>query len=112
MKLRAGELRENIELWAKATTVDNTVGGLSTAPAFVAGPIPAKLGPLGGFQRTEASAANAIGRKTFWVRYRAGIAPSMFIKHDGVLLTIIHVEELAPREVLAIHCEVRNVVPA
>ena len=112
MKLRAGELREQIELWAKSSTVDSTVGGLSTAPTFVAGPIPAKLGSLGGFQRTEASAANAIGRKTFWIRYRAGVAPSMLIKHDGRLLTIVHVEELEPREVLAIHCEVRNVVPA
>lgn len=108
MKLRAGELRERIELWQNALARDANVGGLSNEPAFVSGPYPAKLASQGGFQRTEASAANSVSRKTFWIRYKSGVVPDMLVKHNGDLHTIVLVEEIEHREVLAIHCEARN----
>lgn len=108
MKLRAGELRERIEFWKATAVQDANVGGSDMVPVLAKGPVPAKLAPQGGFQRTEASAANSIGRKSFWIRWTTGITPDMWVKHNGVEHTIVLVEVVEHREVLAVHCEVRD----
>lgn len=111
MKLRAGEMRERVEIWGQTLANDGDVGGLSAAPEFIGGPYPAKIAPQDGFQRIEASAARSISRKIFWMRYTTAIAPSMWLKHNGLMHTIVLVEQVEHREVIAVHCEARDDQP-
>ena len=111
MKLRAGELRERITFVSPTGAIDPVLGGETGATTDIK-TVPAKRAPEGAFQRTEASAANSVGRKTFWIRWTTGLTPAMWVRHDSVMHTIVGTEVIEHREVLAVHCEVRDEQPA
>lgn len=108
MKLRAGELRELITFSRPSGQEDATVGGETGAPVVVFQDVPAKRAAGANYQRTELGAANAINQKTFWIRWLDGIDPSMWVTHDNVVHTIVAIDQVEHREVLAVKVEVRD----
>ncbi len=118
MKIRAGELRENIVLVSPTGAIDTDFGGLVGATVDVA-TVWAKAAPLksdapagGGKIQIEHGQIDAVTGMIFFIRFRTDVGPGMFVRYRNKTYKILYLVEVEFRAFLRLDCEIRDANPA
>jgi SPP1 family predicted phage head-tail adaptor len=107
MRVSVGDMRDQVAIKRLSTALDPDFNSQSTALLDVA-TVWAKVVAEVGYESVEASAVRGVSRLSFVVRWLAGVNVGMFVIHETNQYKIVAVEEVARREFIKLHCEIRN----
>lgn len=107
MKIRAGELRERIDLVGEKPARDADFGGETGTGATIdtvwAKPVQAPAGSVEAAR--QFSGVTSVG---FYIRFREDLTTGMSVRYRNALLPILAIAEVEFREFLLLTCQVRD----
>ena len=113
MKIRAGEMRDQITIVKRVSTVEPTFGGVASSKVDLA-TVWAKsdFASAGASREVQKDGqVDALTRADFYVRFRTDLAANMWVRYRGRTFKILYMQEGEYRHFLKLACEAHDDSP-